>query len=236
MNSLILHCGAEHVTRDQLYSIPTPEPTATWRPVPHGQIADLVVNEATRRGMHLTGEDYGLNPTGSKLFGVLRFHPEGHPEHGRALGLRNSHDKSLCVGLTVGINVCVCDNLAFSGSSTVIQRKHTIRIDIDSLVPQAFDALEAQYEVLEMGIARLKAQWITEAEGRLTAVRAAMQGAIPSCDIVSVIQEFEEPRHLEFVDRNRWSLYNSFTEVAKKYTPARADLCYRRLGDVFGLR
>jgi hypothetical protein len=235
MNSLILHCGAEHVSRDQLYSIPTPEPTATWRPVPHGQIADLVVNEATRRGMLVTGEDYGLNPTGSKLFGVLRFHPEGHPEHGRALGLRNSHDKSLAVGLTVGMSIMCCDNLAFGGD-VVIHRKHTIRIDIDTLVPQAFDALEAQYEVLEMGIARLKSQWITEAEGRLTAVRAAMLGAINSSDIVPVIQEFEEPRHPEFVERNRWSLYNSFTEIAKKYTPARADLCYRRLGDVFGLR
>jgi hypothetical protein len=236
MNGLILHCGAEHVTRDALHAIPTPEPTATWRPVPHGQIADLVVNEATRRGLHVAGEDYGLNPAGTKMFGVLRFHPDGHPEYARALGLRNSHDKSLCVGLTVGVSVFVCDNLAFLGSSTVIQRKHTIRIDIDTLVPQAFDALEAQYEVLEDGIARMKDQPITESEGRLTAVRAAMLGAINSSDIVPVIQEFEEPRHPEFADRNRWSLYNAFTETAKKYTPARADQCHRRLGGLFGLR
>jgi hypothetical protein len=235
MNDLILHCGAEHVTRDALYAIPTPEPTASWRPVPHGQIADLVIGEATRRGMRLTNEDYGLNPTGSKLFGVMRFHPEGHPEHSRALGLRNSHDKTLAVGLTVGAVITVCDNLCFGGD-VVIHRKHTIRIDIDTLVPNAFDALEEQYARLEDGIGQLKEQTMEFGEARLLTVHAAMHGAINSSDIIPVIREFETPRHAEFSGRNRWSLYNAFTETAKKYTPARADVCYRKLGGIFGLR
>ncbi len=33
----------------------------------------------------------------------------------------------------------------------------------------------------------------------------------------------------------RWSLYNSFTELAKKYSPARTDQCYRGLSKLFAL-
>ena len=66
-------------------------------------------------------------------------------------------------------------------------------------------------------------------------VDAAVAGAIPSCDILTVIDRYEQPVHEEFAERNRWSLYNAFTETAKKYTPARADQCYRRLGGIFGL-
>ena len=32
-----------------------------------------------------------------------------------------------------------------------------------------------------------------------------------------------------------WSLYNGFTETAKKYSPMRADHCYRSLAKLFGL-
>ena len=42
-------------------------------------------------------------------------------------------------------------------------------------------------------------------------------------------------RHEEFAEPTRWSLLNAFTETAKKYSPARADQCYRSLTRLFGL-
>ena len=99
-NGLILHCGANRVTRDDLRLIPTPAPTSSWRPVPHIEVAELITSQAAANGYMIESEQYGLNPTGTKMFGVLRFHPEGHPEHSRALGYRNSHDKSFALGLT----------------------------------------------------------------------------------------------------------------------------------------
>ena len=82
----------------------------------------------------------------------------------------------------------------------------------------------------------MKAEAVTEQEARLLTVKAALAGAINSSDIVPIVREYEEPHHPEFAERNRWSLYNAFTETAKKYTPPRADVCYRRLGGLFGLR
>ena len=118
-NSLMLDSGTARVSRQDLARVPTPYATPTWRPVPHHRVAELVVNEAESRGYCIVSEEYGLNPAGTKLFGVLRFHPQGRPEFSRALGLRNSHDKSLALGLTVGVSVTVCTNLAFGGETTV---------------------------------------------------------------------------------------------------------------------
>ena len=44
-----------------------------------------------------------------------------------------------------------------------------------------------------------------------------------------------QARHEEFAEPTRWSLLNAFTEYAKKYSPGRADVCYRGLTSLFGL-
>jgi hypothetical protein len=234
MSNLILHCGSEKVSRSDLKDVLTPIPTNTHKPVPHIQIAELICHEAQHRGYAITSEEYGLNPNGSKMFGVLRFHPEGNPEYARALGLRNSHDKSMSVGLTVGLSVLVCDNMCFGGEST-IKRKHTSGIEIEELIPQAFDNLEHQFIRLERDVDGLKIQSISVTSAKLLTVKAAERGVINSSDIIPVLNEFRDPRHEEFSDRNRWSLYNSFTEIAKKYTPVRANQCYKGLGKLFEL-
>ena len=232
--SLMLSNASARVTRDELRRIPTPLSTRSWRPVPHHEVAELVVNEAENRGFCVISEEYGLNTVGTKMFGILRFHPQGHPEFGRALGLRNSHDKSLALGLTVGVSVIVCDNLAFGGETT-IHRKHTSGIEIDGMIPRAFDNLIPQYERLEMNVERLKSQKLSLNEARIMVVQSAEIDAIPSCDVLSVLDEFRHPRHVDFSPRTGWSLFNAFTELAKKYSPPRADKCYHRLAAIFGL-
>ncbi len=232
MSNLLLHCGSDYVSKNELRTVITPRATRTWHPVPHYNVAELVTGEASSRGYRIIDEKFGLNPCGTKMFGVLRFHPEGRPDMARCLGFRNSHDKSLALGLTVGFSVLVCDNLCFGGETT-IHRKHTSGIEIDRLVPSAFDALDIQYEVLEERISGMKQDMLSIDDARLVTVKAAEAKAIPSCDILPIIEEFKAPRHEEFSEPTRWGLYNAFTETAKKYSPARADKCYRGLAKMF---
>ena len=72
-------------------------------------------------------------------------------------------------------------------------------------------------------------------KARLRIIGAAEAGAIPSCDILPVFNEYQNPTHEEFTDPNIWNLYNAFTEVAKKYKATRADKCYRTLASLFGM-
>lgn len=234
MSNLLLHCGSERVTRNDLENVPTPRATASWKPVPHAQIADLVVEETKNRGYEIVSEEYGLNPMGTKMFGVLTFHPNGHPEYTRCVGFRNSHDKSMAVGITAGLSVLVCDNLCFGGE-TVIQRKHTSGIEVERLIPKAFESLNHQFIRLEQDVQGMKMMSITINTAKLLTVKAAELKIIPSCDIIPVLDMFRKPIHEEFTEHNRWSLFNSFTQTAKKYTPARANKCYRGLSKMFDL-
>ncbi len=122
----------------------------------------------------------------------------------------------------------------FGGEST-IRRKHTSGIEIEELIPRAFDNLEHQFIRLERDVDGLKIQSISVSGAKLLTVKAADFGVINSSDIIPVLNEFRTPQHEEFADHNRWSLYNSFTEVGKKYTPARSNQFYRGLGKLFEL-
>ncbi len=125
--------------------------------------------------------------------------------------------------------------MAFGGETT-IHRKHTSGIEIETLIPKAFDNLAYQYVRLEERIGCIKLEMLSIDEARVVTVMAAEIKAIPSCDILEVLGEFREPKHQEFSEPSRWSLYNSFTETAKKYSPARADKCYRGLAQIFNLK
>lgn len=233
-NGLMMHAGGMRVTKEELALVSTPEATATHKPVPHIAVAELVTTEARNRGYEIASEEYGLSNDKSKMFGVLRFGIKDKPDTTRALGFRNSHDKSLALGLTVGLRVLVCDNLAFGGETTV-HRKHTSGIDIQSLIPGAFDKVAYQFTRLEETIDGLKIQTITIDEARVITVMAAEINAIPSCDILNVLDTFKNPPHEEFRASTRWNLHNAFTEVGKKYSPTRAFQFNRGVAKLFNL-
>ena len=50
-------------------------------------------------------EEYAVSKDGMKMFGVLDLESLQIPECRFAVGIRNSHDKSMRLGLTVGVRV-----------------------------------------------------------------------------------------------------------------------------------
>lgn len=187
-----------------------------------------------RQGWNITGEQYGLARDNQKLFGVMTLGHSGHPDWCRSIGIRNSHDKSLCVGITAGVNVLVCSNLAFGGT-TVLQRRHTSGIDISEMVDAGIQTLVDSFLNLELVLDRLRDIHLSDNHARSIIVQIAEANAIPSCDILPVFTEFKAPRHNDFGDPSCWSLLNAITELSHKYQPARADFCHRRLTRLFGL-
>lgn len=234
MNGLMLGHDARSISRQELALIPTPASTPTWKPVPHVQVAELAIDESQRRGWNVVSEDYGLATNQRKMFGVLRFSPTGRTDITRALGIRNSHDKSIAVGLAAGVSVVCCSNLCLSGE-ILVHRRHTSGMELEELVGGVFDRLEASFIRIERNADNLKLQMISIDDARRMIVVAAEAKAIPSQDILAVLNEFRKPKHEEFQDRTRWSLLNAFTEIAKKYSPPRFDLCQRKLSTIFRL-
>jgi len=222
------------VGRNEIAAVPTPQGTASWHPVPHTDVIDAVTDVVKAHDWQILDEQYGLARDGQRLFGVMRVNRSSSPEWSRCIGIRNSHDQSISVGLAAGISVMCCSNLAFGGTM-VLKRRHTSRIELNDLVVEAVDELEMEFLNLETVSEGLKCHEVKPDEARSILVRAAEIKAINSCDIVPIFREFQKPSHEEFTEPTRWSLLNAFTEYSKKYSPGRADICHRGLTRLFGL-
>ena len=232
---LCMSGGGQIVDRQTVALVETPDGTERWKPVPHIEVIDAVTEVVKAHKWEITEEQFGLAREGQKLFGVMKINKSSCLDWTRCIGLRNSHDKSFSVGLTAGISVMVCSNMAFGGT-TIIKRRHTSRIELAQLVDVAVNELENEFLILETVCEDLKVQYLkNDDEARSRIVRAAEIGAINSSDIVPVFREFKQPQHEEFSEPTRWSLLNAFTETIKKYTPQRVDYSYAALNRGFGL-
>ena len=231
---LIMEEG-KYVSRDEVACIDTPSSTDTWRPVPHIDVIEAVTEVIHAHRWDIESERFGLATDGQKMFGVMEISRSSSPQWHRCIGIRNSHDKSLAVGLSAGIVVLVCSNLAFGGTR-LINRKHTSRIDLNELIARAVASLEDDFLTTETRCEDLKDEYLKDDdEARSATVRAAELGVINSCDILPVYREFKKPSHEEFSEPTRWSLLNALTETIKKYSPQRVDHSYLALNRAFGL-
>ena len=231
----LIMAEGKYVSRDEVARTDTPSSTHTWRPVPHIDVIEAVTEVIKAHRWEIEGEKFGLVNDGKRLFGVMEISSSSSSDWHRCIGIRNSHDKSFAVGLSAGIVVCVCTNMAFGGT-TVIKRRHTSGIDLAELIDRAVASLEDDFLTVETVSEELKDAYLkNDDEARSCIVRAAELGIINSCDILPVFHEFKSPSHVEFREPTYWSLLNSMTEIVKKYSPQRVDHSYLALNRAFGL-
>jgi hypothetical protein len=90
------------ISREELALVPTPPATATHQPIPHHCVVEALVESLSFRHIGVVGEEFAVSNDGMRMFGVLDL--EASFDGCRfAIGLRNSHDKSLRLSCTVGV-------------------------------------------------------------------------------------------------------------------------------------
>jgi hypothetical protein len=246
---MLMLSHAQEVSRKALTSIPTPEPTDTWKPIAHIDVVDTLTDRAAARGLKIKSERFAvldgtLYPRpgmqvelkGARLFGSLDFAPvPGMPFPAGctpSAGLRNSHDKTFALSILSGARVFVCSNGVLSAEH-VISRKHTSRIDLVQSIDAALDNFMNSIRDFQQMYDRLRGLSLRKTSAQSLIVEAAKAGAFSSSDILPVLEEYEKPRHEEFKDRNAWSLYNAATERMKVQGPARQTDGLKALTNVF---
>ena len=124
--TLVLHAGAKPIDYDDLRALSTPPATQTHVPIPHHRVMDPAPYSLSYYGHEVVERHFGVTEDGMRFFGVLTLRsPYG--DYCDTLGLRNSHDKSLPIGVAFGSKVFVCDNLSFN-ADIVIKRKHSVNV------------------------------------------------------------------------------------------------------------
>ena len=68
---MLLHCGAELLSTNQLWEVPTPRNTDTWYPLAHRNMLGEVHDQLDSCGFIVTEEAYALSHDGQRYFNVL---------------------------------------------------------------------------------------------------------------------------------------------------------------------
>jgi hypothetical protein len=231
MNGLLTHAGAEKITRAQLAQIPEPQGTETFKPIAHQSLVASLLETLAFRHINVVKDEYAVTPDGMKLFGVLEL--ENTFDGCRfALGLRNSNDKSMRLGLTVGYRVFVCDNLAFSGDFTPVLAKHSKHFNLPDALAIGVDRMQRNFEPMIKQVRGWKEAQLSDDDAKLIIYRAFVEEELeaPKHLAREVHSQYFDPHFPDFAPRTRWSLSNAFTSAFKLLEPIPSFKATAKLG------
>lgn len=208
--TLMLHAGANPIDYDGLRALITPEPTATHVPVAHYRFVDLVAHSLGYYGHEIVNQAFGVTPDGAKFFGVLTLRSP-YTGYSDVVGLRNSHDKSLPVGVSFGSSVFVCDNLAFIGDA-VIKTKHSakLKMRLPGLIGELIEPIADQREAQQRKLLAYQETELTDDQADMTIMKMYREDIINVTRIADVLSQWERPTH-DWGDKTAWRLFNATT-------------------------
>lgn len=220
MNGLMLHCGGQLKTREEVCAVPVPRATTTYSPLPYESFLTRIEKQLAVEGMRITEERLALAHEGQRLFGLLGLEMSGFPqqEYGSVLGLRTSYDKSYSTGVCIGASVFVCDNLSFRGEIT-FARKHTPNAlrDLSWLLAETIAQLPARFIAQSKTFEAYKQVEVTDRDAHHLMIEMLDSRAMNVTDLPRLLKEWREPRHPEFAQNGKtaWRLFNAATETVK---------------------
>jgi len=218
--TLIAHKGADKIARQDLLALPVPEATDTHRPVAHATIVQVLIEALGMRKFEVVRDEYAVTPDGNRMFGFLEIN-EGDMDVRFAIGIRNSHDKTFSLGLTVGYRVFVCDNLAFHGDFTPVTRKHSKHFDPLEVIEGAVGKMQRHFEPMKRQVNAWQRYDLPDLIARNVIYSAFIERRldVPKHLADDVHEFYFHPKHPEFEPRTRWSLSNAFTSAFKLLEP-----------------
>jgi hypothetical protein len=130
-------------------------------------------------------------------------------EYTDMLGLRNSHDKSLPIGIAFGSRVFVCDNLAFSADH-VIRRKHTVRAkrELPALLADIIQPLKEQRQAQNQRLLTYQGAALSDQQADHAIMQMYRKDIIGVQAIGHVLKAYDEPPH-DWGGRTAWRLFNA---------------------------
>jgi hypothetical protein len=149
------------------------------------------------------------------MFGVLTF-DDNSADMGMAIGVRNSYDQSLSVGVAFGSKVFVCDNLMFVGD-VIVARKHTgdVLTHLEKKINKAMIHAPKNHEQILLDSDLMKDIPLDNSEAMMLLGLAYGKSVLKPRQLLGAKNAWVKPPQEDFEDRNLWSLYNAFTESLK---------------------
>jgi hypothetical protein len=217
--SALLSYG-DKLSREQLALVPTPPGTSTHRPVPHTEVVGALVETLGFRHIGVVRDEYAVSRDGMKMFGVLDLDTGMHGCR-FSIGVRNSHDKSMRLAMTVGYRVFVCENMAFSGDFEPVLAKHSKNFSLQNALSIGVDLMQRNFDGMSKQVDAWRETQLSDVAAKLVIYRAFIESdlEVPKHLARPVHDLYFNPQHDEFQPRTLWSLSNAFTSAFKELEP-----------------
>jgi len=228
--NLVLHCGANEISRAELATVEVPEATRSYVPLPYTDFVNLVEDQLGEIGFRFGEQAYAINklnrdrktgelvenPKGTKFFGIAELlNGSGSDVNALVVGLRSSFDMSIAPSIAFGSQVFVCDNLSFTGE-VVIKRKQTTygRVQLPGLIAEAVTHVSAMRDNQNQRFEHYQATKLTTQRAGAVICEMYRRGIVNTSRIGKVIEQWDDPTH-DFGPRTAWRLFNATTEALK---------------------
>lgn len=220
MSESTLIASAGKLSRPELALFSTPPGTATHRPVPHHEVIEALVETLGFRHIAVVRDEYAVSKDGMKMFGVLDL-DTGMDGCQFSIGVRNAHDKSMRLALTVGYRVFVCENMAFSGDFEPVLAKHSKHFSLQNALSIGVDQMQRNFDGMRRQVDAWQAAQLTDVSVKLIIYQAFIESdlEVPRHLARPVHDLYFNPQYEDFQPRTMWSLSNAFTSAFKELDP-----------------
>lgn len=219
-STLVSHVDTEKLSREQLALVPCPEGTDTHRPIPHHQLINSLEETLGFRHIAIVRSEFAVSQDGNKMFGLLEI-DQTFTGCRFALGIRNSHDKTMRLAMTIGYRVFICDNMAMHGDFQPVLAKHTKNFVLTRALSIGVDEMQRKFQPMAAAVETWRSAQISDAAAKLIIYRAFTEAELEAPRTLdrSVHELYFNPQHEEFQPRTMWSLTNAFTSAFKELDP-----------------
>lgn len=206
--------GDNKVTESEVISVPAVPFTRTFRPVHHREVINAIRTGITAVGLEVVRTEYVLAGGGNKMFGVWDLGNTGNNDLCWSMGVRNSMDKSMALGITAGTRVFVCQNMAFDGEFVEL-RRHTKGLTLEELEFMAYRAIRClvgkltKFQAWHEGLRRFS---LDERSAKLLLIELMTQSVIP----VTKFPMFQDLYFGGVYDQTLWGFHGATTHILKE--------------------
>lgn len=229
------HTGADLIGREELALIPTPKGSYSHKPIPHIEIVDSLEKLLTEVKYEVRRQEFAVSKDGLRMFGVLDLTTELGHGTSMSIGIRNSHDKTMALGMTAGYRVFVCDNMAFTSDFEPIFAKHLHSVSVLDIAVKCVERLQEAERTMELHIESLASHLLTDFEAKSIIYDAfvSREFGLPQGLFMNIHELYFKPSKVvpDFQPRTMWSLSNAFTSAFKRLVPIQRFRCTAKLAD-----
>jgi len=173
--STLLSYDTRKLDRQELALVPSPQSTATHQVIPHHQVIGALVETLGFRHIGVHKEEYAVSKDGAKMFGIMELETTFNGCR-FALGIRNSHDKSMRLAMTVGYRVFVCENMAFKCDFEPLLAKHSKNFRLLDSLSVGVDHMQRNFAPMVQAVDLWRETQLTDVSARMFIYQAFIEG------------------------------------------------------------